>query len=38
VKVGVTVTWTNQDVVMHMATLRSGMRASGLPQQGQSFS
>lgn len=38
VKVGTTVTWTNQDNVPHSVTFKNGMKDSGLLYQGQSFS
>ena len=38
VRVGTTVTWTNQDNVPHSITFRKGMKDSGLLYQGQSFS
>ncbi len=38
VKVGTTVTWTNQDSVPHSVTFKNGMKDSGLLYQGQSFS
>ncbi len=38
VRVGTTVTWTNQDNVSHSVTFRNGMKDSGLFAQGQSFS
>lgn len=38
VRVGTTVTWTNQDNVAHSVTFRNGMKDSGLFSQGQSFS
>lgn len=38
VKVGTTVTWTNQDNVAHTVTFRNGMKDSGLIQQHTSFS
>ena len=38
VKVGTTVTWTNQDNVPHSVTFKNGMKDSGLLNQGQSFS
>ena len=38
VRVGTTVTWTNQDSVPHSVTFKNGMRDSGLLTQGQSFS
>ncbi len=38
VKVGTTVTWTNQDNVPHSVTFKNGMKDSGLLSQGQSFS
>jgi amicyanin len=38
VKVGTTVTWTNQDTAAHTVTFRNGMGASALLRQGQSFS
>lgn len=38
VKVGTTVTWTNQDSVPHSVTFKNGMKDSGLLNQGQSFS
>jgi amicyanin len=38
VKVGATVTWTNQDNVPHSVTFKNGMKDSGLLYQGQSFS
>lgn len=38
VKVGTTVTWTNQDSVPHSVTFKNGMKDSGLLSQGQSFS
>ncbi len=38
VRVGTTVTWTNQDNVPHSITFKNGMKDSGLLYQGQSFS
>ena len=38
VRVGTTVTWTNQDSVPHSVTFKNGMKDSGLLTQGQSFS
>ena len=38
VRVGTTVTWTNQDSVPHSVTFKNGMKDSGLMYQGQSFS
>ncbi len=38
VRVGTTVTWTNQDNVPHSVTFKNGMKDSGLLSQGQSFS
>jgi amicyanin len=38
VRVGTTVTWTNQDSVPHSVTFKNGMKDSGLLYQGQSFS
>ena len=38
VKVGTTVTWTNQDSVPHSVTFKNGMKDSGLLYQGRSFS
>ena len=38
VRVGTTVTWTNQDSVPHSVTFNNGMKDSGLLNQGQSFS
>lgn len=38
VKVGTTLTWTNQDNVPHSVTFKNGMKDSGLLYQGQSFS
>jgi plastocyanin len=38
VRVGTTVTWTNQDNVQHSVTFKNGMKDSGLLSQGQSFS
>jgi len=38
VRVGTTVTWTNQDNVQHSMTFKNGMKDSGLFSQGQSFS
>jgi plastocyanin len=38
VRVGTTVTWTNQDNVSHSVTFKNGMKDSGLLSQGQSFS
>jgi amicyanin len=38
VKVGTTVTWTNQDSAPHTVTFKNGMKDSGLLRQGQSFS
>jgi amicyanin len=38
VRVGTTVTWTNQDSVPHSITFKNGMKDSGLLSQGQSFS
>jgi len=38
VKVGTTVTWTNQDSVQHSATSDNGIFDSGLLSKGQSFS
>ncbi len=38
VRVGTTVTWTNQDNVPHSITFKNGMKDSGLLSQGQSFS
>jgi amicyanin len=40
VRVGTTVTWTNQDSAPHTVTFRNGMmgRGSSMMQQGQSFS
>ncbi len=38
VRVGTTVTWTNQDNVPHSITFKNGMKDSGLFYQGQSFS
>jgi len=38
VRVGTTVTWTNQDNVPHSITFKNGMKDSGLIYQGQSFS
>ncbi len=38
VRVGTTVTWTNQDSVPHSVTFKNGMKDSGLLSQGQSFS
>ena len=38
VRVGTTVTWTNQDNVPHSVTFKNGMKDSGLLYQGQSFS
>lgn len=38
VKVGTTVTWTNQDNVPHSVVFKNGMKDSGLLSQGQSFS
>lgn len=38
VRIGTTVTWTNQDSVQHSVTFRNGMKDSGLLSQGQSFS
>jgi amicyanin len=38
VRVGTTVTWTNQDNVPHSVTFQNGMKDSGLLAQGQSFS
>jgi amicyanin len=38
VRVGTTVTWTNQDSVPHSVTFKKGMKDSGLLTQGQSFS
>jgi amicyanin len=38
VKVGTTVTWTNQDNAPHSVTFKNGMKDSGLLSQGQSFS
>lgn len=37
VRVGTTVTWTNQDSVPHSVTFKNGMKDSGLLYQGQSF-
>ncbi len=37
-RVGTTVTWTNQDNVPHSITFKNGMKDSGLLYQGQSFS
>ena len=38
VKVGTTVTWTNQDSAPHTLTFKNGMKDSGWLRQGQSFS
>ena len=38
VRVGTTVTWTNQDSVPHSVTFKNGMKDNGLFTQGQSFS
>ena len=38
VRVGTTVTWTNQDSVPHSVTFKNGMKDSSLLYQGQSFS
>ncbi len=38
VRVGTTVTWTNQDNVPHSVTFKNGMKESGLLSRGQSFS
>ncbi len=38
VRVGTTVTWTNQDNVPHSVTFKNGIKDSGLLSQGQSFS
>ncbi len=38
VRVGTTVTWTNQDSAPHSVTFKNGMKESGLLSQGQSFS
>lgn len=38
VRIGTTVTWTNQDNVPHSITFKNGMKDSGLLYQGQSFS
>ena len=38
VRVGTTMTWTNQDNVPHSVTFKNGMKDSGLLTQGQSFS
>ncbi len=38
VRVGTTLTWTNQDNVPHSVTFKNGMKDSGLLSQGQSFS
>jgi amicyanin len=38
VRVGTTVTWTNQDSAPHSVTFKNGMKDSGLLYQGQSFS
>ena len=38
VRVGTTVTWTNQDNAPHSVTFKNGMKDSGLLSQGQSFS
>lgn len=38
VRVGTTVTWTNQDSAPHSVTFKNGMMDSGLLYQGQSFS
>ncbi len=38
VRVGTTVTWTNQDNVPHSITFKNGMKDSGFLYQGQSFS
>lgn len=38
VRVGTTVTWTNQDSVPHSVTFKNGMKDSGLFTLGQSFS
>ena len=38
VRVGTTVTWTNQDNVPHSITFKNGMKDSGLLYHGQSFS
>jgi amicyanin len=38
VKVGTTVTWTNQDSAPHTVTFKNGMKDSGWLRQGQSFS
>lgn len=38
VKVGTTITWTNQDNAPHSVTFKNGMKDSGLLSQGQSFS
>ncbi len=38
VKVGTTVTWSNQDNIQHSVTFKNGMKDSGLLSQGQSFS
>jgi plastocyanin len=38
VRVGTTVTWTNQDNVLHSVTFKNSMKDSGLLSQGQSFS
>ncbi len=37
VKVGITVTWVNQDSVPHSLTFKNGMKDSGTFTQGQSF-
>lgn len=37
VKVGTTVTWTNEDSVPHSVTFKNGMKDSGTFGQGQSF-
>ncbi len=38
VRVGTTVTWTNQNNVPHSVTFKNGLKDSGLLSQGQSFS
>ncbi len=38
VRVGTTLTWTNQDNVVHSVTFKNGMKDSGLLSRGQSFS
>jgi plastocyanin len=38
VRVGTTLTWTNQDSAPHSVTFKNGMKDSGLLSQGQSFS